>query len=185
MFILETNRLHLEAFTAQDANLLKDLDSDPEVMRYISDGVPSSDDQIAATLKRVLELNEKYQYRFRVWKAFDKLSEEFIGWFLLRPCKSEPENISSQELGYRLKQKFWGQGLATEGSKALLNYGFQQPEVEVIWAKTMKNNHGSQNVMKKIGMEFEYDFQEAGWPGVVKDAVRYSLKKSQFKKDSP
>jgi RimJ/RimL family protein N-acetyltransferase len=58
------------------------------------------------------------------------------------------------ELGYRLRRMDWGQGLASEGALALVNWGFSSGEYDKIVATTMAVNHGSRRVMEKIGMNY-------------------------------
>ena len=175
---LETQRLILTEITRADTHLLLDLDSDPDVMRFLTDGKPSTVDENIATIDRIMTFIKRYNYRFGLWLAYTKDTNEFIGWFIFRPCKKNPDDLSQIELGYRLKKQFWKKGFATEGSQALLHYGFNQPEVKTIFATTMKLNIGSQNVMKKLGMQWKCDYQEDAFPGINKSAVRYEIQKT-------
>lgn len=175
MTYLETPRIRLEDFDSSDFLLLKDLDSDPEVMLYLNGGRPSTDEEVETALARILALKEKHSGKFGLWKAFEKASGEFIGWFLFRPDKKDPDNIKSIEIGYRLKKKFWGKGFATEVSKALMVKGFTELAVETVWARTLLVNTKSQNVMKKINLEFQEHFEEVEFEGVDKRGVKYSV----------
>ena len=96
----------------------------------------------------------------------------------MRPGKKNPDNLKEVELGYRLKKKFWGQGMATEGSRALIDHAFHHLDVENIWAYTLKINLGSQAVMKKLGMTFTAEYIEEDLPVEDKTVVRYDLKSS-------
>lgn len=175
--ILETDRVRLTEILPEDMALLQDLDSDPEVMRFINGGKPSTEEDHKAAMERVLAIKDKHGNRFGVWPAFEKSSNEFMGWFLFRPDKKRPDEISDIELGYRLKKKFWGQGFASEVSRAIIAYGFTLPEVKSIFAIALKANFGSWNVMKKMGMEFVDEYVEDQFPGEDKLAVRYLIKK--------
>jgi len=121
---LETPRLSLRRFADSEADgrLLVELDSDPEVMRYIG---PTG----LTTVEAAREL-----IRGRIipscvagtprggWAAHLKPAGEFIGWFFLR---SAPASLlaaeagwtrpTDLEVGYRLRRAAWGRGLATEG----------------------------------------------------------------------
>lgn len=174
--ILETSRIRLTEFIASDAPLLKELDSDPEVMKYLTDGRPSSDEDIQNLTIRLLAYKEKFQHRFGLWMAFEKKSDEFIGWFIFRPDKKKPDDLKNIEIGYRLRKKFWGQGYAFEVSQEIVSKGIKDNELDTIFATAMKANAGSQNVMKKLGMSFVGDYQEEIFPGTDKTAVRYELK---------
>lgn len=175
---LETQRFTLRPVTDTDRDFYLELDSDPEVMRYLTNGIPTTPEQAQAAIERTVKIFEKHQGQFGIWLAFEKLTGEYVGWVLFRPDKKDPDNTSVIELGYRLKQKWWGQGVATELSQHMLDYGFNQLKVPEIYAITALHNAGSQGVMKKIGMSFvkEYLDDEIAWDD--KRAVRYSLKRS-------
>ena len=180
--LLRTERLILRRFTPQDALLLHDLDSDPQVMRFITSGRPTPLAQIETEiLPRVLS----YYLRTPpqgVWAAHRVSDREFIGWFHLRADKFEP---SEMELGYRLKRSAWGQGLATEGSHALLRKGFSEWGHEKISARTLRNNTASRRVMEKIGMMLEGEFvypadMTPDLPAEEREAVKYSITRQQY-----
>jgi RimJ/RimL family protein N-acetyltransferase len=177
---LETERMQLRDFEAEDQNLILDLDSDPEVMRFINGGEPSSSEQAQKTIESILAHQQRYDHRLGVYRAHLKESGEFMGWFHLRPAKNDLLNLKSLELGYRLKQKFWRKGYATEGSKALIDKAFTDLGAEEVWARTLKGNISSQNVMKKVGMSFLCDYLETEVHGPAEPAVRYHLMRDNF-----
>ena len=119
---LETERLALRRFTADDADLLIELDSDPAVMRYLTGGDPTPPEVVRERdLPSILAGYEKWGGDLGLFAAQEKDGGAFIGWFILRP---EPEGpLDEVELGYRLRQAAWGKGYATEGSRALLAQG--------------------------------------------------------------
>ena len=123
---LETERMTLRPITMDDVDLLVALDSDPEVMRFISGGKPTSHAEAARIVK--MSLGHR-------WLGFDKVTGEFVGWFGIRPSTAK-----SRELGYRLRREAWGKGLATEGSLALIAVAFTQPGVDRVRAETMTVN---------------------------------------------
>ncbi len=149
---LETNRLILRQLTMEDADNLFQLDSDSEVMRFINGGKPTRYETIQhQLLPQWLAYYEKYQgYGF--WAAIEKSSDEFIGWFHFRPASDNPDEI---ELGYRLRKKLWGQGYATEASRALISKGFNELGTQRVVALALPTNKASIRVMEKLGMQFE------------------------------
>src|SRR6266571_4979973 len=116
---LETKRLMLRRFTADDIDNLVELDSDPHVMRYINGGRATPREEIEnAVLPRLLAYYERYEgYGF--WAAVEKATGDFLGWFALHPRDDVPPD--DVELGYRLRRSAWGCGYATEGSRALVD----------------------------------------------------------------
>src|SRR5207248_689007 len=103
---LETERLTLRRFTADDVDKLVELDSDPQVMYYITGGRATPREEIEREeLPHFLECYKRYDgYGF--WAALEKSSGEFIGWFHLRPRREGPSD--EPELGYRLRRSAWG-----------------------------------------------------------------------------
>jgi len=180
---LETGRMYFRQFQDADAQLLFDLDSDPEVMRFISKGKPTPFARIQK------EFIPKFQDYYRrnppqgFWAAHLRESGSFIGWFHLRPDKISAEEM---ELGYRLKRNVWGRGLATEGSKALLEKAFNEWAYEKVCARTMAINLASRRVMEKAGLRFESDFHYEvdtvhGWvEEPERRAVKYSMTRSEY-----
>jgi [ribosomal protein S5]-alanine N-acetyltransferase len=59
------------------------------------------------------------------------------------------------ELGYWIGAPYWGQGYATEASRAMLRYGFEVLNLHRIHASHFANNAASGNVLRKIGMKHE------------------------------
>ncbi|MFF3446416.1 GNAT family N-acetyltransferase [Streptomyces sp. NPDC002667] len=148
---LETERLALRHFTADDVDLLIELDGDPAVMRYLTGGEPTAPEIVRERyLPNILAGYEKWGGDLGLFAAHEKDGGAFIGWFILRPEPDGP--LDEVELGYRLRRAAWGRGYATEGSRALLGKAFTELGVRVVWAETMTVNEGSRNVMKKLDM---------------------------------
>jgi RimJ/RimL family protein N-acetyltransferase len=173
---LETERMFFRKFCAEDAGLLFELDSDPEVMRFISKGKPTPLAQLETEiLPRVLGYYRKSPPQ-GCWAAHLCDGGDFIGWFHLRPDKITPEEM---ELGYRLKRSAWGRGLATEGSQALLKKAFNEWDCPKVCARTLVDNLKSRRVMEKVGLSFECDFVYSleacpDWTEEERHAVKYS-----------
>jgi RimJ/RimL family protein N-acetyltransferase len=182
MVLLETLRLRLRQFTAEDADLLVELDSDPEVMRYITYGAPTPrETYVDDILPYWLEIYRQTPL-LGYWAAEDCRSGDFQGWFHLRPDRID---AGEQELGYRLRRASWGHGLATEGATALIEHGFVRVGTEKISARTLAANRGSRAVMKKCGLRYERDFifpQDVleGRGALERAAVKYSITRSQW-----
>ncbi|MFT6632731.1 MAG: RimJ/RimL family protein N-acetyltransferase [Bacteriovoracaceae bacterium] len=174
---LETDRIRLLNFTEEDKELVRELDSDPDVVRFISDGIPSDETEVNRAMGIFLSYNKKFNQKFGFWKAINKENNDFMGWFHFRPLKSDPENFEVIELGYRLRKKYWGIGIATEGSKALVDKGFNELGVKEVRAHAMLKNIASTHVMKKVGLVFSHEEIYEPWPGSDKECVWYSLKR--------
>ena len=150
----------LSWFTAHDVDALFELDNDPEVMRYINGGLPVDRSEVVEQLDYWLA-TYPMDGSFGFWKAEAKSTGQFIGWFHWRPQLGE--DPSRPELGYRICRADWGEGLATEGSRALIDLGFRRSSVDCVYATTMAVNAASRRVMQKAGLRFVRAFV-ADWP---------------------
>ncbi|ELP65122.1 GNAT family N-acetyltransferase [Streptomyces turgidiscabies] len=184
---LETERLALRRFTADEADLLIELDSDPAVMRHLTGGNPTAPELVRDRyLPNILAGYEKWGGDLGLFAAQEKDGGAFIGWFVLRP---EPEGpLDEVELGYRLRQASWGKGYATEGSRALLRKAFTELSVRMVWAETMSVNHGSRNIMQKLAMTFVDTIPTPSGmervEGSERGGVRYEITKEQWEQQS-
>lgn len=153
--LLETERLRLRHFNAADADLLVELDSDPEVMRFITYGKPTPRQAYVDTyLPRWFALYEA-QPGLGYFAAETRDTGEFLGWFHLRDDRIEASYV---ELGYRLRRDAWGHGYATEGGRALLEHGFDRLGLAQVSARTLRDNSKSRHVMEKCGLRLAGDF---------------------------
>jgi RimJ/RimL family protein N-acetyltransferase len=181
---LETERMYFREFQDADAPLLFELDSDPEVMRFISKGQPTPLARIQNEyIPRMLDYYRRIPPQ-GFWAAHLREAGAFIGWFHLRPDRI---SAGEMELGYRLQRSVWGRGLATEGSQALLNNAFNRWGYGKACARTLADNLASRRVMEKAGLCFECDFHYDadmlhGWVEQERRAVKYSVTRAEYLK---
>jgi RimJ/RimL family protein N-acetyltransferase len=146
---LETERLRLRRFGAGDVDLLAELYSDPEVMRFLT-GRPSPRAEIEdAVVPEILGMYDEHP-QLGKFAAHQKSDGAFIGWFGLQPT-TDPATV---DVGYRLNRSAWGHGYATEGTKALIAKAFAELGMERVVADTMAVNHRSRAVMRRSGLRF-------------------------------
>lgn len=179
---LETERLVLRRFTESDADLLLELDSDPDVMRFINGGRPTPREAvIAKVLPRLLHHYPCTGDR-GFWAAEERSSHEFLGWFEYRPLAEDSCEVV--ELGYRLRKPAWGRGYATEGARALIDKGFSELDVRRVTANTMTVNSGSRRVMERAGLRFVRTYF-GDWPEVIDGSehgeVEYALTRDEWR----
>jgi RimJ/RimL family protein N-acetyltransferase len=172
---LKTDHLLLRPLVSEDEEHLWQLDQDPEVMRFISGGRPTSRETVRdVMLPRMLQVHPQGpEYGF--WSAEDRATGRWVGWFHLRPERLEPFEM---ELGYRLRREFWGLGLATEGSRALIEIAFRDWGLDRVAARTLVGNRASRRVMEKLGLVLEREFVYPEdwlpwWNEQERRAVRY------------
>jgi RimJ/RimL family protein N-acetyltransferase len=170
---LETERLKLRAIDSTDACNLYELNCDPRVMEFL---LPEYDSlaEWEAILPKVVARNERYGNQLGLFAAIEKRSEEFIGTFILRPDLRAADDTKNLEIGYRLKQHWWGEGLGTEGSLALVEWALAQFGARRIYAIAMPANRASIRVMEKIGLAFEKAYTVTDDFGRTVEFVMYS-----------
>ncbi len=184
---LETERLVLRRFTAADEDNLVELDSDPQVMHYITGGRTTSRAEIRdEVLPAFLRYYDRYPgYGF--WAVVEKATGQFLGWFHLRP---PPEGglPNEPELGYRLRRSAWGKGYATEGSRVLIRKAFSELGAQRVFAETMAAHPASRRVMEKAGLELVRTFH-ADWPDKIDGDeygdVEYALSRQAWERPHP
>ena len=111
--LLETERLILRRVTLADLDDMARLNSDPEVMRYIGDGVVWTRAQSEARIRRIQKVYKIFP-GLGLWIGEEKHEQRFVGAYALIYI---PETVEV-EVGYRLRKSVWGCGLATEGARA-------------------------------------------------------------------
>ena len=148
--ILETPRLILRQFTEADVDNLFNLNSDPEVMRYLTGGRPTPREDIRDQILPLHLAVYGRLDRLGTWAAESRATGEFLGWFHFRP--GPDSDISNIDLGYRLRRPAWNKGYATEGSRAVIDLGFSELGVERVFAHTMTLNAASRHVLEKCGL---------------------------------
>ncbi|MEU3454074.1 GNAT family N-acetyltransferase [Micromonospora sp. NPDC006766] len=177
--LLETERLRLRRFTTADVDHLVELDSDPEVMRFLTGGQSTPKATVRdEQMPRILAQYDRHPGLGR-WVALDGTSGEFLGWFALDPSADGTE----AELGYRLRRSAWGHGLATEGSRALVRHAFETVGVRRVWAETMTVNAPSRAVMAKAGLRYVRTFHltfDDPIPGTEHGEVEYELRREDW-----
>ena len=156
--IAKTTRLYLRELTTEDAIHFFAMNSDPEVLRYTGDDPFESVNAARTFLARYVK-----QYKTHGmgrWAICLNTNDVVLGWCGL---KYRPEN-DVVDVGYRLYKKYWGQGYATEATKAAINYGFKTLELDTIVAHVHVENLASQRVALKAGMHYVKDFIYDGEP---------------------
>jgi RimJ/RimL family protein N-acetyltransferase len=162
-----------------DAQLLFELDSDPEVMRYLGPFKLPNIDAYHDRLRTVWLPYYTTHQGEGFWAITERATDAFAGWIFLRSAteyKFATEagftRPSELELGYRLRRAAWGRGLAAEASHALIQHAFANPGVTAVVATALMPNRASTRVMEKVGMSL---IREFATPGFDHASVVYAL----------
>lgn len=180
---METERLVLRRFTPDDVDLLVELDADPQVMHFVTGGRPTPRAEIARDVLPAFLAHYERSAGYGFWAALEKATGTFLGWFHFRPRAGAPPD--EVELGYRLRRAAWGQGYATEGSRALIRKGFTELGVQRVVAETLVVHTASRRVMEKAGLRLVRTFHQA-WPdpipGDEAGDVEYALSRDEWER---
>ncbi len=149
-------RLSFALMDETDSELLFQLDQDPEVMRFISAGKPTSKEEITNLYIPRMKSYTNKETGWGLWKVTVIESQQFIGWILVRPMNffSEQPQTDNLELGWRFMQASWEKGYATEAAQAIKNALIAQNSVKKFTGLVVEDNIASIAIMKKLGMSF-------------------------------
>jgi len=145
---LRTERLLLRRWRAADLEPFAALNADPVVMEHFP--APLSSVQSAELVARIERGFEQRGYG--LWAVEVRPQGAFAGFVGLTDVDIEVPFAPAVELGWRLAQPFWGQGIATEAASAAIAFGFQQAGLPRLVAYTAACNLRSRRVMERLGM---------------------------------
>ncbi|SNB16107.1 GNAT family N-acetyltransferase [Flavobacterium psychrophilum] len=158
--ILETDRLMLRPFELSDAEALFDMDKNPEVHNYLWQKPVTKIEEVHEYIKMVRQ--QYLENNIGRFSTIIKETGELIGWTGIKFVNNHIENGNTNfyDYGYRLNEKFWNKGYATEASKAWLDYGFNTMKIDKMNAYTHFDNGASNHILQKVGMNFIEDYPD-------------------------
>ena len=174
MAAIETARLYLRRLQTADLDdYYQCIYADPDVMRTLLPLSPISRAEFDTRVPTFM-VEPWAVHGFGPWAMIHKPDNQFIGHCGLRywPGSSDVEVL------YALARRYWGQGLATEGARTSLRYGFEHLKLERIIAVALVDNHASRRVMEKIGLRYEKTFQF-----LALTVAGYSLSRTDYQED--
>lgn len=173
--VLETARLTLREFDAEDVEAYYRIGSNAAVVRYTGTGPLESLDHA----RQILQANPLADYSrdgFGRWACVLKGSGAVIGFAGLKRLA----DLKEVDVAFWLLPEHWGQGLATEAGRAALDYGFTHLGLKRIIGLVAPENLGSRRVLEKLGMSYSGMIDYQG------DAtVQYSIESGGSSQDVP
>lgn len=144
MFI-QSQRISIRPFVGADLFDLCRLCSSAEAMQFIPPYFAAETrKQTVDRLRRYIEHQQEHGVSFGYAADADGRFIGRAGFYFI------PE-VNKYEIGYSLLPEYWGKGLATEITLALLTYAFQKLNLDSICARTIPGNHKSEKVLHKAG----------------------------------
>lgn len=173
---IQTDRLLLRAFGPADVPSVQQLASD----RSIAASTLSIPHPYKEHMARdwIRSLPEKYAAGELVNFAITHRRESHLIGAMGLKLKMEHKR---GELGYWIGKPYWNQGYGTEAAQAVIRFGFQELNLNKIYARTFKRNEASERVLQKAGLKYEgYLRQHILKWGQFEDVVAYAILRSEF-----
>lgn len=161
---METPRLRLRTWRADDLDQFAEINAHPDVMAFFP--APLSREESAVMIERLQ--THQVDHGFCFWAVDHRADDKLIGMIGLNRPSMESWVTPCVEIGWRLHPAVWGRGLAAEGAQACLDYAWEELGLQEVVSFTASINLPSQGVMKKIGMHpggtFDHPALPAGHP---------------------
>lgn len=155
---LKTDRVLLRQLREEDCDDFYTWASDPEVAQYVTWYAHSSPEETQGFIERIR--NAYKHAKLAPWALIHRQDNRMIG--LNGYCVWDTRHRSA-ELAYVLSKAYWGQGLITETTRALIDFGFQHMKLNRIYARCRIPNIGSARVMEKCGLIYEGTLREVAF----------------------
>lgn len=148
MIVLETDRLILRHWRPSDRAPFARMNADPRVMEFLVGPLSRHEsDQMVDRIQGHFR-----QHGFGACAAELQAGRQFIGFIGLAVPRFQAAFTPCVEIAWRLSVDHWGQGLASEGARAIARYAFEGLGLDELVAMTVPGNLRSRRVMEKLGM---------------------------------
>jgi ribosomal-protein-alanine N-acetyltransferase len=175
--IIETARLVLREFRADDWRAVLAYEADPRYMRFYDMDERTEADVRAFVQMFVEQQAESPRLRFQLAVTL-KDSGALIG-----NCGIRVDNPEWREanIGYEIAPDLWGHGYASEAARAILKFGFTQLGMHRIWAWCVADNTASGRVLEKLGMTLEaHEREKELIRGRWHDTLTYAILEREY-----
>jgi RimJ/RimL family protein N-acetyltransferase len=159
---LETSRLRLRRWLDEDREPFATLNADPQVMAHFPSSLTrEQSDELVEKIESGFEANG-----FGLWALELRGTGAFVGFTGLSVPEFDAHFTPAVEVGWRLERPAWGNGYATEASRAALAFGFERIGLAEVVSFTTVENRRSRAVMERLGMTHELadDFDHPALP---------------------
>jgi RimJ/RimL family protein N-acetyltransferase len=163
--VVETQRLLLRRWRADDAEPFAEINADPVVMKLLGGPLSRqrSDQMLAQTVAHWAD------HGYGRCAVQERATGSLLGFVGLGPTRAVPESV---EIGWRLAAHCWGRGLATEAARAVRDQAFDSLGLDRLVSVTRLDNAASLGVMHNIGMRHWTDLDHDGLQVTVYELLR-------------
>ena len=153
---LKGKRLTLKRLTRADRSALQELVDSPRIYRYLPTFLfEQKYPDIGYVIDHLYDECWKESIILGVF-----LGDEFCGLAEMYGYRDPIHKIS---VGYRLLERYWGKGIAKEALGMMIEYLYDETDIEIITASTMVENQASANVLKKNGFQMVVHAVDEDW----------------------
>jgi RimJ/RimL family protein N-acetyltransferase len=169
---LETERLKLQPFTLADSNFIMELLNTEGFLKYIGDrNIKNTED--AEQYLQNGPLKSYAEHGFGLCKVLLKSSNDEALWLPIGICGLlKRDYLDHPDIGYALLPEFEGKGYAKESAEAVLRWGFEERDFNVISAIVLPNNDVSIRLLERLGMKLQFTITD---PQTNDELLVYSI----------
>jgi len=181
MVIIESDRLIIRDHIEEDLNSMHKLLSNEKAMLYLPDIKTNTLDESKNNLYEAIKESKLENRRKYFFAIILKDTKEYVGeiGYMVTLESTDGKVVN---LGYFISPNYWGKGIVTEAAKAVINHAFSQRDIIKIETGCIKENLGSEKVMKKVGMVKEGEFKKhVLLNSELRDRVEYRLLRDEWK----
>ena len=178
--VAETERLRLREWREDDRDTFYAIMNTPAVMRYL--GGVQTPEQWAEAHQRMLGFTRDHGHTF--WIVEDRANGEILGFCGIKRVNAPGAGnlTGNHEIGWRLRESAWGQGIAKEAAIASLDLAFERFGAPHVVAMTVPDNLSSQGLMARLGMarRADLDFEDTRFGPELNPALIWRIDASDW-----
>ncbi|MFB6732204.1 GNAT family N-acetyltransferase [Bacillus mobilis] len=187
LFRIDCGDIYLQEFTVKDAESIYKIANQPEIEKFLPDWKSTKEQRVNWVTNDEIPENKAFLHAVTTTSnvddhilrlgIFKKTTNEFIGWCCT--CMKDELPAPNREIMYAVSSEYHNNGYATKATQGLIDYLFENTNVDVLNAIALINNVPSNKVIEKCG--FAYLIQQT-----IENQIynHYVLSKSKWIKNS-
>jgi RimJ/RimL family protein N-acetyltransferase len=146
--MLETDRLLLRRWKESDREAFAAINADPRVMEFFPGCLTRQEsDELIERIETHFE-----NHGFGLYAVEIKEDRALAGFIGLHVATFQAHFTPAVEIGWRIAEPYWNKGIATEGSREVIQFAFERLRLDALVSFTVPENLASRRLMEKLGM---------------------------------
>ncbi|MFK4413077.1 MULTISPECIES: GNAT family N-acetyltransferase [Bacillus] len=162
LFRIDCGDIYLQEFTVKDAESIYKISNQPEIEKFLPDWKSTKEQRVNWVTNDEIPENKAFLHAVRTRTNIDdhilrlgifkKTTNEFIGWC----CTGMKDELPApnREIMYAVSSEYHNNGYATQATKGLIGYLFENTNVDVLNAIALIKNVPSNKVIEKCGFTY-------------------------------